>query len=91
MERKFTEPSTDGGFGELFGEGGRERISRKLLERVIDERLSEKQAAYLRAYYFSGKNVYQVAEDYGVSASTVSRTIKRAEARIRETLKYFVR
>lgn len=66
-------------------------IDPRLVQRVIKECLSEKQQEYLRNYYFDGMSMRQSAEIHGVCISTVSRTISRAERRIRAALKYVVR
>ena len=56
--------------------------------RVMEEELTEKQRAYLSAYYFEELRPSQIARRYGVNRSTVIRTIRRAEARIRRHLFY---
>ena len=56
--------------------------------RVMDEELTEKQRAYLYAYYFDELRPSQIAGRYGVNRSTVMRTIRRAEARLRKHLIY---
>ena len=56
--------------------------------RVIDQELTEKQRAYLYAYYFDEQSVSQIARRYGVHRSTVMHTLRRAEARIRRFLTY---
>lgn len=72
------------------GEGSR-KIDPRVVRMIIDEALSEKQREYLCDYYFDGLSMRRAAELHGVSLSTVSRTIKRAENRIRRILKYQVR
>lgn len=56
--------------------------------RVMEEELTEKQRSYLSAYYFEELRPSQIARRYGVNRSTVIRTIRRAEARIRRHLFY---
>ena len=56
--------------------------------RVMEEELTEKQRAYLSAYYFDELRPSQIARKYGISRSTVIRTIRRAEAQLRRHLIY---
>ena len=56
--------------------------------RVMEEELTGKQRSYLSAYYFEELRPSQIARRYGVNRSTVIRTIRRAEARIRRHLFY---
>lgn len=56
--------------------------------RVMDEELTEKQRAYLAAYYFEELRPSQIARRYRVNRSTVMRTIHRAEDRLRRHLIY---
>ena len=57
------------------------------MKQAIREELSERQRAYMMAYY-SGMTMQQVAKKYGVNVSTVSRTIARSRDRLRRVLKY---
>ena len=56
--------------------------------RVMEEELTEKQRAYLSAYYFDELRPSQIARKYGVNRSTVIRTIRRAEDQLRRHLIY---
>ena len=56
--------------------------------RVIDEELTPLQRETLLAYYIQQQNIPQIAADRGVHKSTVSRTLKRAEQKLRRYLKY---
>jgi len=56
--------------------------------RVMEQELTEKQREYLFAYYFDEHSPSQIARRFGVNRSTVMRTLKRAEARIRRHLIY---
>lgn len=78
---------------ELWQSGGlssSKKIDKRLLRRVISERLTPTQQVYLEDYYFNAMNMREIARARGVALSTVSRTIKRARNRIREALKYTV-
>lgn len=72
--------------------GGSSRpIDSGILRRVIAERLTECQRAYLTDYYFGRQNIYEIARARGIAPSTVSRTLKRARGRIYDALKYSIR
>ena len=68
------------------------RMSREMLmarvRNVIDNELTDKQRRALEDYYLARKTIPALAAEYGVNKSTVSRTLKRAEARLRRFLKY---
>jgi RNA polymerase sigma factor (sigma-70 family) len=55
---------------------------------VIREELTRIERETLTAYYFQEMNIAQIAQARGVNKSTVSRTLKRAEARLQKYLKY---
>ena len=55
---------------------------------VIREELTPLQRQTLTAYYFQGQTIPEIAASRGVQKSTVSRTLKRAEERIRKYLRY---
>ena len=65
----------------------REVQIRRIL-RVMEQELTEKQLAYLQAYYFDEESFSQIARRYGVNRSTVMRTVARAEDRLRRHLTY---
>ncbi len=70
---------------------GSRRPRAEQLERVrhvIREELTELQRYTLVAYYLQEKNLVQIAEERGVNRSTVSRTLRRAEEKLRKFLKY---
>ncbi len=58
------------------------------LWRALHEDITEKQRQYLLLYYGEGLNMNQIGERMGVDKSTVSRTIKRGESRLRRCLRY---
>ena len=58
------------------------------LLRVMESELTAKQQTYLSAYYFDELRPSQIARKYGVNRSTVMRTIRRAEDRLRRHLIY---
>ena len=58
------------------------------MQRVMHSELTDLQRLVLEAVYFGGKTQAQIAEERGVSRSTVCRTLHRAEQRLRRFLRY---
>ncbi len=56
--------------------------------RVMEEELTEKQRQTLKAYYFDELSPSQIAKRQGVHPSTVLRTLRRGEDRLRRHLMY---
>ena len=56
--------------------------------RVMEQELTEKQRTYLRAYYFEELSPTRIARRDGVNTSTVTRTLRRAEDKLRRFLTY---
>ena len=63
-------------------------VQMKRVQRVIREELTPLQRETLIAYYFEERTIPQIAADRGVHKSTVSRTLHRAEDKLRRFLKY---
>ena len=63
-------------------------VQRKRVMEVIRKELTDLQRETLLAYYIEQLNIIQIAQRRGVNKSTVSRTLKRAEQRLRRFLKY---
>ena len=63
-------------------------LQMKRIQRVIEEELTPIQREVLLAYYIADQSIPQIARDRGVHKSTVSRTLHRAEDRLRRFLKY---
>lgn len=63
-------------------------VQLRRLRRVMELELTPVQREILIAYYFQEKNIPQIARERGVCPSTVSRTLHRAENRIRRCLRY---
>ncbi len=63
------------------------RLKRNLV-RALREDVTERQREFLLLYYGQGMNMREIGEKLGVDKSTVSRTIKRGEARLRRCLRY---
>jgi RNA polymerase sigma factor (sigma-70 family) len=60
----------------------------KRIRRAIAQELTASQREILLAYHVQGMNIPQIAAERGVYKSTVSRTLKRAEDKLRRYLKY---
>lgn len=54
----------------------------------MEHELTDLQREVLTAVYFEGKSQKEIAEQRGVCRSTVSRTLRRAEDRLRRFLRY---
>ena len=63
------------------------RLKQNLL-RALEEDVTERQREMLMLYYVRELNMRQVARQLGVCPSTVSRTIRRGEERLRRCLRY---
>ena len=72
--------------GEYASTSNRQII--KFLREIINDDLTKTQKQYIIMYYMNNKKIHEIAEEFGVNKSTVSRTIKRARNRIYERLKY---
>ncbi len=64
------------------------QVQLQRIGRVIDEELTPLQRQTLLAYYISQQTIPQIAADRGVNKSTVSRTLKRAENKLKRYLRY---
>ncbi len=63
-------------------------VQLKRVQRVIKEELTDLQRQTLTAYYFHQQTIPQLAAERGVNKSTVRRTLRRAEEKLRRYLKY---
>lgn len=61
---------------------------RQNLRYARSRELTPRQAELLDLYFEEGKTMRQIAREQGVSISTVSRTIARAQTRLHRCLKY---
>ena len=64
------------------------QVQLERMNRVIREELTPLQRQTLIAYYFQEQNIPDIARERGVSKSTVSRTLHRAESKLRRFLQY---
>ena len=63
-------------------------VQMKRVQRVIREELTANQREILLAYYIQDQTIPQIAQDRGIHKSTVSRTLHRAEDKLRRYLRY---
>ena len=63
-------------------------VQLKRVRKVIEEELSDRQREVMIAYYFQEMSIPAIAREWGINKSTVSRTLKRAEDKLRRYLKY---
>ena len=61
---------------------------RSRLRRILREELTQLQREALVAYYFERKSIPRIARERGVHKSTVCRTLRRAEEKLKRFLKY---
>lgn len=64
------------------------QVQLERVQRVIKEELTPLQRDTLTDYYFNRMTIPQIAQRRGVHKSTVSRTLHRAENKLRRYLKY---
>lgn len=64
------------------------QVQIKRVQRVIREELTDNQREILLAYYMENRTIPQIAEERSVNKSTVSRTLHRAENKLRRYLRY---
>ena len=63
-------------------------IQKKRLQYAMEQGLTELQRETLLAYYVQQLNIVQIAALRGVNKSTVCRTLRRAEKKLRQLLRY---
>ena len=73
--------------GFLFRQLPREQQIMRM-KSVIHEELTELQRYTVLAYYFENKTILQIAEERSVNKSTIFRTLKRAEEKLKRFLQY---
>lgn len=64
------------------------QVQRQRVSQVIQEELTPLQRETLLAYYIQEQTIPEIARARGVNKSTVSRTLRRAEAKVRRLLRY---
>ena len=64
------------------------QVQLQRVQRVMEEELTELQRQTLTAYYIQEMTIPEIAAQRGVNKSTVSRTLRRAEGKLRRYLRY---
>lgn len=64
------------------------QVQLQRVQRVMEEELTELQRQTLTDYYFREMTIPQIAAERGVNKSTVCRTLRRAEEKLRRYLRY---
>lgn len=64
------------------------QLQLKRVRQVIEQELTPLQRETLIAYYFQQETIPMIASRRGVNKSTVCRTLKAAENRLRKFLRY---
>lgn len=75
-------------FDSLKGHQLPKEIQVQRMRQVIQGELTQLQRYTLVAYYFEGRTLEEIADDRRVAKSTVWRTLKRAEQKLRRVLQY---
>ena len=65
-----------------------QKVQLERVQRVIREELTPLQRETLLAYYFQERNIPEIARERGVNKSTVCRTLRRAEEKLRRYRRY---
>ncbi len=77
-----------------FGNGSSNEYNikqiRRVLPRVIDEKLTLRQRQCVQMYYFKKLNMQEIGEVLGIDRTTVSRNLSRARKRIKTSLEYLL-
>ncbi|MBR2047726.1 MAG: sigma-70 family RNA polymerase sigma factor [Oscillospiraceae bacterium] len=63
-------------------------VQLRRIRRVMEQELTPTQREIFQAYYFENKTMLEIANQRGISRSSVHRTLQRAEYRCRRSLKY---
>ncbi len=69
-------------------DGGEHEKMLRVLRRVMEGELTERQRDCVRLRYFEDKSVREVAEVIGITAPTVSKHLKKARARLHKVMEY---
>lgn len=56
--------------------------------KILQQELTSLQRQAIMDYYFQGKSLSQIARERNVNKSTVCRTLRRAEAKLKRFLQY---
>lgn len=79
------------GLWQREGRGTFDGVAPSLLRRAMNECVTQRQREFITEYYFQGLNIPAIAQKHSVAKSTVSRTIRRGEIRLRSALRLATR
>ncbi len=64
------------------------QVQIRRMRRIIQTELTDLQRQAIMGVYFQGKTIGDIARERGVNKSTVCRTLKRGEAKLKRYLQY---
>ena len=75
-------------FKDAFHKSDMRKVQLQRVREAIQDELTDLQRHAIIAYYFHMYTIPEIAAQRGVNKSTVSRTLHRAEEKLRKYLKY---
>lgn len=77
----------------FFNGGGKTNADKRkqaiaTINKIMQNELTDKQRAYITAYYIDGEKQKAIAERYGISNTTVSRTIQAGMRKLKKIGRY---
>ena len=63
---------------------------KKIMLKVINNELTERQKQIIMLYYFKNKNIVEISEMLNISHASVSVTMKRARNRLIKYMQYYL-
>ena len=76
-------------FSDEADENNKSKAVRRILLKVIENELTERQKQVINLYYFKNMNMVSIADMLGISPASVSVTLKRARNTIIKYMKYY--
>ncbi|MGN0677269.1 MAG: sigma-70 family RNA polymerase sigma factor [Ruminococcus sp.] len=76
-------------FSDETDENNRFATVKRILLKVIENELTERQKQIINLYYFKNMNMVSIADMLGISPASVSVTLKRARNTIIKYMKYY--
>lgn len=77
------------GFSSEYDDDPLRAALRRAIRQVWKTELTPCQRAYFRGYYLEHRTMKAIAQQHGVTESTVSRTLHRARRRLQQYLSYY--
>lgn len=75
-------------FEDYLGPRMPRKVQLQRVQQVIHEELTPLQQETLMAYYFREMSIIEIAKERGVNKTTVWRTLRLAESKVKRYLKY---